>query len=340
MTRASRKGECVDKVGRSWEKFPDHPESTAMNLGFRMETAEQLDPVLTSSLARKAFGKSGPELSADRFSWSYRHGYEETVIMSAFADDAKVGQLVCLFKTVVVSGQKRIAAEFVDLFVTPEFRGFKVASGLYKEMQTVIRNRGADVLYAYANEGASVLNRRFFGMEDVTQLPARIGFRYPLSGTRSAADIAVHQTLDAIASACADCAGSEALGGVELTRDKLLKRIGSPVTRYVCATDGDLAVLASPRMIRSVSLLLICATFSRQGASPSKRSMAAIVDSLCRTAGRHVFLYVGWNDAIGWSTGFGVPERLLKGKFLIQSNCLNSQREGIGRFEMLDVDYG
>lgn len=311
-----------------------------MDISIRIETAEQLDPVLTASLAQQAFQKDGPELSAQRFLWSYRQGYERATIVSAFADDAKVGQLVCFFKTFFVHGQKHTAAEFVDLFVSPEFRGFKVASSLYKEMQKVVANEGADVLFAYANEGASVLNRRFFGMEEVTQLPARMGYCLPFAATRSAVNITVQQNVDLVASTCSDCQGPGHEGGVELTREELRKRISSPIHRYLCASDGETAILASPRIIRSVPLLLICATFSRRGATPDRQTTRAMIESLCRAAERHAFLYVGWNDAVDLSNGFPVPERLVKGKFLIQSNCLNSRRDGIGRFEILDVDYG
>lgn len=311
-----------------------------MDISIRIETAEQLDPVLTSSLARQAFQKDGPELSAERFAWSYRRGYERATIVSAFADDAKVGQLVCFFKSFFIGGQEHTAAEFVDLFVSPDFRGFKVASSLYKEMHKVVTNEGADILFAYANEGASVLNRRFFGMEEVTQLPGRAGIIVPFAAARSAAKITVHRKAEDIAATCADCAGSGNLGGVELTEEELLRRIGSPVQQYLCATDGNTAILASPRIIRTVPLLLICATFSRRGATPDRRTIGAMIESLCRAAGRKAFLYVGWNDAVGRSNGFAIAERLLKGKFLIQSNCLNSRRDAIGRFEILDVDYG
>lgn len=87
-------------------------------------------------------------------------------------------------------------------------------------------------------------------------------------------------------------------------------------------------------------LLLICATYRRQGAAPPKGSTGALITSSCRAAGCKAFLYVDWNDAVGLCSGFGVPGRLLKGKFLIQSNCLDSSRGGIGRFEMLDVYHG
>ena len=307
-----------------------------MNITVRTETADELDAPLTSSLARRAFLKDGPELSEERFAWTYRQGYERATIVSAFADGSKAGQLACFFKTFIAGGQRRTAAELVDLFVSPEYRGFKVASSLYKEMQKVVASEGADIMYAYANEGASVLNKRFFGMEEVTQLPARLGFALP--GARTSGNFKIFEQTNEIASACASCFGF-GQGGVEMTCEELRRRISSPIHRYLCVTDGDTAILASPRVIRSLPVLLVCATFSKRTDKPQAAATRVMIANLCRTAGRTAFLYLGWNDSVGFSNGFGLPERLLKGKFLIQSNCLNSQRASIGRFEILDVDY-
>ena len=85
-------------------------------------------------------------------------------------------------------------------------------------------------------------------------------------------------------------------------------------------------------------LLLVCATFSTTRAR--KKDTGAMIAKLSRAAGRRVFLYAGWNDALALENGYPLPERVLRGKFLIQSNCLNSRRDSIGRFELLDVDYG
>lgn len=296
--------------------------------------------MLTSTLARRSFGKDGIELSPERFAWTYRQGYERAIIVLAFVDGAKIGQLACFFKTFFVDNEERNAAELADLFVSPEFRGFKVASSLYKAMKEVVASEGAPVMFAYANEGASVLNRRFFGMEEVSQLPARAGLTIALPGRQLFKQIVIYRTLDDIASVCAECANGQYGGGVVLSRTELRQRVSSPIHQYLCASDGNIAILASPRIIRSVPLLLICATFSRQGAPPQTRSTGPMVEKLCRAAGRQAFLYVGWNDAVDLSNGFAVPNRLLKGKFLIQSNCLSSRRGGIGRFELLDVDYG
>ncbi len=306
-----------------------------MDIDIRVETADEFDATLTSALAREAFRKHGPELSAERFSWTYGEGYDRVTVVSAFADGFKIGQLACFFKTFVVAGKVHDAAELADLFVSPQYRGFKVASSLYREMKKVIAAEGVGLMFAYANEGASILNRKFFDMEEVTQLPARFGFASPFRS--GSGDVVVHTDVAQIAEACIRCA-DRTVGGVELSYEQLRSRLGSPVFSYLCATDGEVAVIASPRVIRSVPLLLICATFGRQAAA--RNATGAMTDRLCHAAGRRAFLYPGWNDAVALSGGFSVPQRLLKGKFLIQSNCLDGMRSGIGRFEMLDVDYG
>ncbi len=309
-----------------------------MDIQIRVESAEELDCDLTSALARVAFQKNGAELSSPRFAWTYREGYERPIIISAYANAAKVGQLACFIKTFGLAQRMRKAAELVDLFVSPEVRGFKIASRLYQEMHKILLGENIDIMFAYANEGASVLNRRFFAMEEVTQLPVRMGLSLLPASLGSPDGIKLIEDHREIAVACVSCAGTGSQGGVQLNRSELQARIGSPIHRYLCATDGNTAIIASPRVIRSVPLLLVCATFSTTRAR--KKDTGAMIAKLSRAAGRRVFLYAGWNDALALENGYPLPERVLRGKFLIQSNCLNSRRDSIGRFELLDVDYG
>lgn len=311
-----------------------------MTAEIRFEDTEDLDPVRTSALARSAFHKSGPELSPERFAWTYREGYDRTKIVSAYADGQKVGQLAAFFKTVDIGGERQTAAELVDLFVTPEFRSFQIVSSLYKELRKAVVSEGASLIYAYANDAASLLNKRFFKMEEVTQLPARMGLSAGILSLSSGSGIVIHRDKDAMASLHADLSGGDGGGGLAWTRDQFRRRISSPIYRYAMASDGDVAILASPRVIRSVPVLLICATFTRGGKTTGSRSIPALVASLCKATRRNLYLHVGWNDAIGFDRGFTLPDKALRGKFLMQSNFLNSRRDGIRRFELLDVDYG
>ncbi len=308
-----------------------------MTIDIRIEKADELDARHTADLARAAFGKGGPELSAERFAWTYREGYPWATLVSAYSEGQKVGQLAGLYKTVALEGESHRAAELVDLFVAPAFRSFQGASNLYKELRRAATAEGAKLIYAYANDAASLLNKRFFKMEELTPLPARIGFSL---GFTAGHGVTVLDDAAAIAALHAEFEAGGAPGGVAWSEEAFRRRISSPVFRYVCATDGDCAVLASPRLIRSVPILLICATFSRAGHRVRPGALDALLARLCRTTGRPLYLYVGWNDQIGFDRGFALPPRALGGKFIMQSNFLNSRRAQIGRFELLDVDYG
>ncbi|TPP05892.1 GNAT family N-acetyltransferase [Rhizobium glycinendophyticum] len=309
-----------------------------MTLKIHVEEPLALNAELTSNLASLAFQKDGPALSAQRFAWTYTRGYDDVKVVSAFSDGSKIGQLGCLFKTFVLNDRECTAAELVDLFVSPDYRSTKVASLLYKEMKTIVAQKDAQLIFAYANAGASVLNRRHFRMDEATSLPVRLGLAPPLSFLRPGRLVSVRNDIEGVAQACIQCASPEA-SGIRLSLEQMKRRISSPVYRYLCATDGEVAILASPRIIRSVPLLLICATFApaRVGSS---RSIRHLVHSLCRATSQSAYLYVGWNDAIGQGPGLGMPERLLKDKFVIQSNFLAQNRNRIERFELLDVDYG
>jgi GNAT superfamily N-acetyltransferase len=309
-----------------------------MDIDIRIERPEELRAELTSGLATEAFEKDGPALSAARFSWTYGGGYDDVSIVSAFANGTKIGQLGCLFKTFVLDGSECTSAELVDLFVSPQYRSTKVASLLYRDMKKVVAAKDAQLMFAFANAGASVLNKRYFKMDEATSLPLRLGFPSRLGFSGSGSSVTVLKEIERIAQACIECASFDG-GGVKLTVEQLRNRISSPVHHYVCATNGEIAILASPRVIRSIPVLLICATFAAKKAQ-NPDTVPPLVRSLCRVTGRRAYLYAGWNDAIGMRNGFGLPERLSRDKFVIQSNFLGRSRKSIARFELLDVDYG
>lgn len=311
-----------------------------MTIDIRIEKADELDPQRTSSMARNAFHKGGPELSPERFAWTYRDGYDRATLVSAFSEGEKVGQLAAFYKTVLIDGEPQTAAELADLFVAPPFRSFQAVSSLYKELKKAVTAEGARLIYAYANESAALLNKRFFKMEEITRLPVRVGLSVPMPVPSARRGIGLSRNVGDVAALYAHLSEKYPGGGATWSREAFAHRIGSPVYSYVWASNGECAMLASPRVIRSVPVLLICATFGRIDAAAGKGTARALIGSLCRATGRHLYLYAGWNDAVRFSGGFAVPEKALGGKFVIQSNFLNSQREKIGRFEILDIDYG
>lgn len=309
-----------------------------MEIDIRIEKPEELEAELTSRLASEAFEKDSPALSAARFSWTYGGGYDDVSVVSAFANGMKIGQLGCLFKTFVLDGAECTSAELVDLFVSPQYRSTKVASLLYRDMKKIVATKDAQLMFAFANAGASVLNKRYFKMDDATSLPLRLGFPSLLGLSASSSSVTVLTDIERIAQACVECASFDD-GGVKVTIEQLRNRISSPVHNYVCVTDGEIAILASPRVIRSLPVLLICATFAAKNVQ-HPNTMSALIRSLCRATGQRAYLYVGWNDAIAMRNGFGLPERFSRDKFVIQSNFLARSRKSVGRFELLDVDYG
>lgn len=309
-----------------------------MNIEVRAESLKEFDAWITSRLASESFDKRAPELSADRFSWAYRFGYEHVTIIAAFSEGTKIGQLVCFSKTTRLSGEPLQVAELVDLFVSPVFRGLKVAGKLYEKMRETLEGEGTKIFYTYANERASSLNRRYLCMEETTPLPIFLGFHINrLSFKRS--DIKVDKNIDQIVETCIGRYNPTSENGLKITKEQLARRISSPIFKYICAYNGEVAILGSPRVIRSVPILLVCATFTTLHPPPDKKTVRALMAALCRATERNIFLYAGWNDAFNFQQGVRVPNRLLKGKLIIQSNWINSRRKDFRRFELIDIDY-
>ncbi len=298
----------------------------------------EFDGRMTSHLAYQAFGRIGPELSSERFSWAYKSGYDRVTIISAFTDGIKIGQLVSFSKTLCLAGRSVQAAELVDLFVSPEFRGVKVAGKLYKTMRDTLEYEGIAVFYTYANERASYLNRRHLCLEESTQLPAYIGLHTNLR-TSKQSDVTINETVDEIAAACIARTNAGSQTGVTVTAEQLARRISSPIHKYISAHYGDVAIIGSPRIVKSVPLLLICATFTKLNRPPEKKTVRMLTSALCGASDRKFFLYAGWNDSFKFDHGFRVPGSFFQGRLVIQSNFLDSRRNDFGRFELIDLDY-
>jgi GNAT superfamily N-acetyltransferase len=311
---------------------------TSVTLDIRLEAASDFDFEKTADLARQSFGKDGPELSAVRFAWSYGRGYEKIVTASAFLDGAKIGQVAAIIKPMAINGQHQKTAELVDLFVSPEHRSLNAGSQLYKELRAAVADEKIDLVYAYANDNATVLNKRFFHMKETTILPFRIGLAPSALVPFSSSAITIHRDAEAIAKACAAYADA-ASGEIVWSQQALSKRLQSPIQSYLCASHEGLTILASPRIIRSVPILMICATWAEAGKTYDARSVRSLIAALCRASRRPFYFHAGWNDRTDLTPGLRIPPWRIEQKFTIQSNFLDSQREKISRFEVLDFDY-
>ena len=310
-----------------------------MTLDIRLEAADEFDFDKTAAQASLAFGKATPELSSARFSWTYGSGYEKIITASAFLDGEKIGQVAAIIKPMVIGGETHRTAELVDLFVAPEHRALNVGSQIYKRLRAAVEEERITHVYAYANDNASILNKRFFQLKETTILPLRLSISISALVPFLPAKLKVARDARSIAEQCRSHVEGKGNGILWLT-GPLERRLQSPIQSYLCASEDGLTVLASPRIIRSVPILVICATFPAPGKTYSPAAANRLIAALCRASGRPLSLYAGWNKSAEVVPTLSIPPRGFETKFTIQSNFLESRKDDISRFEVLDFDYG
>ncbi len=290
----------------------------------------------TSKLARASFGKRKKTLSADRFRWSYTKGYEQILVLSAMVGDKKVGQVAVVISNINIDEAQCKAAELVDLFVSPENRRRAVSDGLYAGLKKFFAQNDIEYLFTFPNKRAQALNSRHLELEQFSKLPIYIGMRRLFTSARAPKNYRVYDDP-------ADFFEAYALafkyGLVDWNADTFTKRLANPLNTYICAGDGNVGFIGSPRKIRGISMLLICGSYCNNVALFSKRRAAEILSSMCLNEDVRLYLYPGWNRRKPSFPGRMLPAFLGGEKFMIQSNFIE-RPGGVSKLELIDIDYG
>ena len=238
-----------------------------MDIELKVEYAGEFNAARTSQLACRAFGKSGAELSWERFKWTVEDGYDRVIVASAFVGGEKIGQAAAILKLFSCNGNVERVAELADLFVSPDHRDFATVSAIYRKLKMALADEQITRIYTYPNPGARLLNRRFFRLDQYEVLPLRLGLSTGIAWRPGTGGISVLKDIDEIAAEYDSIGGGLLNDGLLWSKDQFRRRISSPVHRYLMASDGTFALLASPRKIRGVKLLLITASLQRESRS-------------------------------------------------------------------------
>ncbi|WP_269585826.1 hypothetical protein [Roseibium sp. Sym1] len=311
-----------------------------MKIKLEVAGAGEFPSRITSELACRAFARRGADLSEKRFRWTYEEGYDRAVAVSAYSGGDKIGQAGVIFKTLAFNGKVEKTAELVDLFVSPESRDYRTVSRIYQELRATLEAEDVRWIYTYPNAGARLLNRRFLKLTEFNLLPVRIGVSAGLLPGGGRCGVRVFQDSTEISKAFGTYEESAGRSGPRWTSRQIGRRLATPVHAYAMACDGNFALLGSPRTIRGIPLLLVCASFCRDERLFDRQKAGRVLARLCAAGGRRIFLHAGWNRQVDFRPGWRVPDALLGNGVVVQSNFLSSKAGDIARFELLDLDYG
>ncbi|MCU0832201.1 MAG: GNAT family N-acetyltransferase [Rhizobiaceae bacterium] len=286
----------------------------------------------TAALAQRALGESAPH--ADYFDWlSGADAPTPAIQIGAWQDDEKVGHIAIIARPVRHKGRTLRAAEVVDLFVDPPHRSLIATQRLYQAAMRQIRLAGFDLILAMPNKDATGMDQFFMKVKPtrklaITAMPA---VTFAKRGEQIAANAAA---LNAYLLA-------DATDGMIWTAETLARRLARPDRNYLLRADTDTLVIASPRTLKGVPMALICGVFQRVGAAVAPGRVHALCASAARDAGRHGYLYVGTNEALGSAPGLPFPDAFRPSPMLLHVAALTPEAEGFNpnRFEAIDFDF-
>ena len=306
-------------------------------MDFAVEPATDMEA--TATLARRAFGHAGEALEAARFRWTYQSGFDGAIVLAATDNGEKIGQGAFVFQQAQIAGKQLRAAQFVDLFVDPARRAGGTVRGIYSGLVQQAEAQDIGLIFATPNPAARDINRKLMGLADLATIPFRLGAVLPLrsADVRSFEAEALPERVGEIEPYCRPIPGTRFLWSPAA----LVRRLtGHPYNRYSLHLAPNAVLVASPRTIRNLPVLL-AACFLPSGERRLDRREIHML--LCAAAAFHrspFFVYAGINNALAAPPGMKVPQRI-KPPILVQGRCPRTPDQPIAfdRCELLDFDF-
>jgi GNAT superfamily N-acetyltransferase len=301
-----------------------------------------IDHAATARSMTEAFGFREP-ISAMRLEWLYNRAFSSgTTVISLRDGSCKVGQIALVRQPLLLEGKHETAAQLVDLFVLPPYRGKQSLRQLYDEVEREFIKQGIRFAIGMPNGKALGVNAHFLNLQPHLTLPFSLGVCLPRRPSREILSLQFdpldrHSLLSLFAQFCGGD-GNGLLWKETMLFDRLLR----PGRRYGIHVAGDLLLISSRRRSRSLDHTLLCGFLVRPGCRASESELGKVVQAACRMWRRRLYVYVGTNDKLPGLPGLVMPKRLRPSPMLVQ---LRDFRPGetppfrLDRYELIDFDY-
>jgi predicted N-acetyltransferase YhbS len=297
----------------------------------------------TARIATEAFGSKEVVFSPSRMKWLYERGFGQgSVVVGAFDDGKKIGQIVMLHQKVYLDGEPVIATQLIDLFILQAYRSPGLVRRLYQEVERLCQASHVRIILALPNPISAPLNARFMKVRPFLLLPVRVGLslgRPRRARVQVSASIKMLSRDEAIErlSPFATPVGED---GLRWDAATLFDRISDPTCDYAIHATSDLLLVSSSRKTRGISHALLCGFFARPGASVTSGDMRVLIRAACQVWKHHVFVYAGLNNSLPYLPGFALPERL-RPPILVQRRDSTSDEIAprFDRFQLTDSDF-
>jgi hypothetical protein len=310
------------------------------------ETA--VDYELTARIATEAFDLADVKFSPVRIQWLYERSFGRgTIVLAAFDDGRKIGQVALIGQSVCIAGEVHSAVQLVDLFILQAYRSGQLVRKLYKEVERLCAERNIRYILALPNDKSVTLNARFLKLSPVLWLPIRggVSLQHPSSGSISHSGPLKSMTREAAVGLFSAYTGAAqddgSQNGSHWDADSLFGRLDDPTRDYAVHATKNLLLVSAERKTRGVSYAALCAFFPRPGADIGAREVDDLVRAACRHWKRTAFIYAGINSRLPKLPGALLPAKLRR-PILVQLRDTTSSDEHqvrFDRFQLIDSDF-
>jgi hypothetical protein len=305
------------------------------------ETA--VDYELTARIATEAFDLADVKFSPARLQWLYERSFGRgTIVVAAFDDGRKIGQVALIGQSVCVAGEVHSAVQLVDLFILQAYRSGQLVRKLYKEVERLCAERNIRYILALPNDKSVTLNARFLKLSPVVWLPIRGGasLRHPSSGSISHSGSFKAMTREAAVGLFSAYTGTDTANGSRWDAGSLFGRLDDPTRDYAVHATKNLLLVSAERKTRGVRYTALCAFFARPGADIAAHEVDDLVRAACRHWKRSAFVYAGTNSRLPKLPGVPLPAKLRQ-PILVQLRDTRSDEHQVrfDRFQLIDSDF-
>jgi hypothetical protein len=298
----------------------------------------------TAKAATEAFASKDVIFYADRIKWLYERGFGQgSMVVAAYDDHAKVGQIALLRQTICLNGERFAAVQLVDLWILKAYRSSKLLRRIYQEAERLCLARNIRFMVTMPNEVSRPLNEYFLKLKPALLLPIRAGIS--IRNPRPSSKPKFSGLLDTLAKKDAvelfyAFATDAAESGLRWDGDTLFERTNDPTRVYAAHATDDLLLISSSRKTRGVEYTMLCGFFARPETVVTSALVSELVRVACRFWKRHLFIYAGINRALPALPGIALSSRLRR-PMLVQLRRMGTDEMNVqfDRFQLIDADF-
>lgn len=308
-----------------------------------VECEQRADYAGTAEAMTKAFAFREP-IPPARLEWLYERAFGLGTTVVALRDGSKkIGQIALVRQSLQLNGKREMAAQLVDLFIAPGYRGREALRLLYDEVERQFISQGIRFAIGMPNAKALGVNAHFFKLRPYLTLPVSAGINLPWPRSRQALSVLVNsRDRDRLLSLMAQFRSADSDDGLLWNETILFDRLSRPAHDYGIHVAGDLLLISSWRRTRGLGHTLLCGFLVRPGGHASESDMDEVVGAACLMWGHPLHVYVGTNAKLPRPPGVLMPKRIRPSPMLVQLRDFRPDQAPpfrLDRYELIDFDY-